>query len=226
MANPLLGEASGGWTESSSALRVMHLGIRNANCIVSDDSFTQTNPPVVTTASTISTQVDTTRLGVLSGSVCFSRPDAGNNIVGGNVESLADASLETFIRPLGVFLLTANGNAYENLPGLASGKNTYVSGQGTYGNRLFETQVLDGTSITNFSTGDALPYTPGVDLIASRNGYLMPRSIVDSGGTVRSADDAANAAEVEHGASASTTIGILRVSPDSEFNELVYDQRI
>lgn len=226
MPNPLLGEASGGFTESSSALRLMHPSVRNTVGKLTDDSFTQTNPPIVTTASTISSRVDTTQLGVLSGSVAFTRPDVGPNWIGGNVESLATASQETFVRPLGIFINSANGNAYENLPGQASGKGPYMSAQGTYSNGLFETQILDGTSITNFSTGDAIPYITGVELIASRNGYLMPREAVDGGGTVRSLDDAANAAEVEHGASASTTIALLKAPADSDFNELVYDQRI
>ena len=222
----LLGQSSGGFTESSSALRVMLGGVRNSLGVLTDDAFTQTNPPFVTTAGTISTNVDTSRLGVLDGSIAFTRPDIGNNRIGGNEEGLADPSLETFVRPMGLFLNAANGNPYENLPAQASGKNTYISSQGTHGNRLFETQVLDGAGIAGFATGDDLPYTVGVELIASRNGYLMPRNIIDAGGNVRSTDDAANAAEVEHGHAASTTLAILRVSADSDFNELVYDQRI
>jgi hypothetical protein len=222
----VLGESSGGWTESSSALRLLHPGTRNSVGKLTPDAFTQTNPPIVTTAGTISAQVDTLRAGVLSGSVAFTRPDSGPNFIGGNAESLATAYHETFVRPLGCFINSANGNAFENLPGQASGKGPYMSGQGTYGNALFETQVLDGTSITNFATGDAVPYLTGVELIASRNGYLMPRDMVDGGGVVRSADVAEVAAEVEHGRSASTTIGILKVPADSELNELLYDQLI
>lgn len=226
MAISLLGEASGGFTESSSALRILHPSVNNSIGKLTDDAFTQTNPPIVTTASTVSTQVPATTFGVLSGSIAFTRPDVGANYVGGNVESLAVAAQETFIRPLGFFINSANGNAFENVPAQASGKCPYVSSQGTHSNGLFETQILDGTAITNFATGDAIPYITGVELIASRNGYLMPREAVDGGGTVRSLDDAANAAEVEHGRAASTTLAILKVPADSELNELVYDQRI
>ena len=42
---PLLGQASGGFTESSSALRLLHVGVRNTVGILTDDAFTQTNPP-------------------------------------------------------------------------------------------------------------------------------------------------------------------------------------
>jgi len=220
----ILGEASGGWTESSSALRLLHPGVRNSLDVLVDDAFTQTNPPHVTVTSTISTQVDTLKFGVLSGSIAFSRPDAGGNgFVGGNAESLTDASLELFIRPLGVFINSANGNAYENLPGQASGKGPYMSSQGTYANALFETQVL--AAVTGFAQGEDIPYLAGMDLIASRNGYLMPLQIMD-GTTARSLDIAGSAAEVEHGHTASTVIAILKVPADSEINELIYDQRI
>lgn len=226
MSHGLLGQSSGDFTESSSALRPFHKGIANSVGILTDDAFSQTNPPHVTAAATISTQVDTSRQGVLGGSVAFTRPDAGPSYIGGNAEGLAVASLETFVRPLGIFALHSQGNAFENTPGPASGKGTYYSSQGTYMNGLFETQILDGTSITGFSTGDSIPYTVGVELVASRNGYLMPREAIDGGGTVRSLDDSANAAEVEHGASASTTIALLKVPADSSVNLMVYDQRI
>ena len=109
----LLGQASGGFTESSSALRILHVGIRNTVGVLSDDAFTQTNPPIVT--ANTSSQVDTTVLGVLSGSIAFTRPDAGSNYIGG-----PEGSADTV--PLGVFINTANGNSYENTPGTSSGK--------------------------------------------------------------------------------------------------------
>lgn len=221
----MLGQASGGFTESSSSLRLLHVGVRNTVGVLTDDAFTQTNPPVVSTAGTVSDNVPTTVLGVLGGSVAFSRPDAGSNFVGGNVEGLAVATQETFVRPLGVFLNNANGRPFENLPAQASGKGPYVSAQGTYANSLFETQALD-TDGANVAQGADLTYTVGAELIASRNGYLMPRNTIDSAGAVASIDIAAISAEVEHGRTASTTIGILKMPADSTQNELVYDQRI
>jgi hypothetical protein len=217
----LLGQASGGWTESSSALRLLHVGIRNTVGVLTTDAFTQTNPPIVTTAGTISTQADTGVLGVLSGSVAFTRPDAGSNFIGGPVEPGAPDGL--LIRPLGCFINTAVGNAYENLPGPASGKGPYVSGQGTYGNALFESQALDAAG--PLAAGDDLIYQAGQELVASRNGYLMMRVTTQTGAPV-SLDLATIAAEVANGQAASTQLGILKMAPDSEMFELVYDQRI
>lgn len=223
---PMLGQASGGFLESSSALRILHVGVRNTVGILTDDAFTQTNPPNVTTASTISSNVDTSVLGVLSGSVAFTRPDQGSLYIGGNAEALANALLETFVRPLGCFINSAAGNAFENQPGAASGKGPYVSAAGTYASQLFETQSL-GTNGVTIAAGDDLNYNAGQELIASRNGYLMPRRAINTAGAaVETLDVAAIAAEVEHGLAASTTIGVLLMPADSEQNEIVFDQRI
>lgn len=222
---PLNGQASGGWTESSSALRILYIGVRNTVGVLSDDAFTQTNPPVVAVAGTVSAQVDTLANGVLSGSVAFSRPDAGSNYVGGPIEGLGTLQAE-FVRPLGCFINSSNQGAYENLPGVASGKGPYVSAQGTFGNALFETQALD-TNGAGIAQGDALAYAVGQELIASRNGYLMPRRALNTAAAaIESLDVAAIASEVANGLAASTTIGVLKMVPDSEQNELVYDQRI
>lgn len=223
---PLLGQASGAWTESSSALRLLHVGVRNSVGVLTDDAFTQTNPPVITTpASTISTKTDTTKFGVLSGSVAFTRPDVGANFIGGNVEALTTAHLETFLRPLGCFINSANGNAFENLPGQASGKGPYVSANGTYANGLYETQALAAIGI--LAQGAAISYLTGCTLIASRNAYLMPSTFWD-GAAIVSTDIAGWAAESEHAAApnSSTVIGVLKMPADSTQNELVYDQRI
>lgn len=225
---PLVGQASGGFTESSSALRILYVGHRNSLSPLTEDGFTQTNPPNVNTAGTISANVNTRKFGVLSGSVAFTRPDVGSNFVGGNVEGLAVAGQETLIRPLGLFINDAAGYAYENLPTIASGVAPYTSAQGSMGCRLFETQILDGTGITNFNTGDNLPYVQGVRLVASRNGYLMPADAIDGTGVLRSLLTAGNVAEVEHGLAAVevTTIGILKMPADSAMDEIVFDQRI
>jgi hypothetical protein len=218
---PMLGQASGGWTESSAALRLLHVGIRNATGVLTADGFTQTNPPIVTTAGTISTQTNTGVLGVLSGSVAFTRPDQGSNFIGGPVEPGAPDNI--LIQPLGVFVNTAVGNAFENQPGPASGKNTYVSAQGTYGNQLFETQAL--AAAAPLAAGDDLIYTAGQELVASRNGYLMMRVTTQTGAAV-SLDIATITSQVANGAAASTLLGILKMPPDSEQFELVYDQRV
>jgi len=218
---PLLGQASGGFTESSSALRLLHPGVRNTVGVLTADAFTQTNPPIVTTAGTVSTQTNTGVSGVLSGSVAFTRPDQGSNFVGGPVEPGAPDNI--LIRPLGCFINTAVGNAFENQPGPASGKGPYMSGQGTYGNALFETQALDAAGA--IAAGDDLIYTAGQELIASRNGYLMMRVTTQTGAAI-SLDTATIASEVANGNAASTLLAILKMPPDSEQFELVYDQRV
>jgi len=214
---PLLGQASGGWTESSSALRLLHLGVRNSTGVLTDDAFTQANPRVIVVAATISTHVDTTATGVLSGSVCFARQDGGENFIGGPTADGNNAGAnDARQRPLGVFINSANGNAFENTPGTASGKGPYVSGQGTYGNGLFETQVLTGGG-----AGNNLAYTAGDRLVASVNGFLtnstgVATDVHDAAGGHASSDLGGNAYE----------IGILKMAPDATQNELVYDQRI
>jgi hypothetical protein len=216
----MLGQASGGFTESSSALRIFHVGVRNTVGILTDDAFTQTNPPLVTVAATISTTVDTSVLGVLSGSVCFTRPDQGSNYIGGPVEP--GAFPETHVKPLGLFINSAAGNAYENLPGPASGKGPYVSAQGTFASQLFETQALAASG--GLAQGADLTYAVGAELIASRNGYLMPR--VDGTAALDNLDIATIAAEVANGGTASTLLGVLKMPADSVQAEIVFDQRV
>ena len=220
----MLGQASGGWTESSSALRILYIGVRNSLGDLTDDAFTQTNPPIVTTTSTVSSNVSTSVLGVLSGSIAFSRPDQGSNLIGGPVES-ASAVLEKFIRPLGLFINNAVGNPYENTPGPASGKGPYVSQMGTYASQLFETQALAATTGgAALAQGGDLTYVSGQELIASRNGYLMPR--LDGSDGVTSCDNAGNASQVANGQVTSTILAILKMPSDSSQPEIVFDQRI
>jgi len=216
----LLGQSSGGWLESSSALRILHVGVRNTVGVLTDDAFTQTNPPNLTTASTVSSNVDTSVLGVLSGSVAFTRPDEGDNYIGGPVESgSAHQAFNTI--PLGMFINTAVGNSFENQPGVASGKGPYVSGQGTYASQLFETQAAATTGA--YTIGDDLTYTAGMGLMASRNGYLVPThdSAVAALNTT-----AAWSSEVTNSRAAATTLAILKMPSDSDQAEIVFDQRV
>jgi hypothetical protein len=197
----LLGQASGGFTESSSALRILHIGVRNTLGQLTADSFTQTNPPVVTNnVTSASGLLDGVVRGVLSGSIAFARPDnGGDNTHGGPTAAQAAGGGGTE-RVLGVFINNAVGNAFENQPGVASNRGPYVSAQGSYANKLYETEAI----IAN----GALTYVVGDQLLASRNGYLTN-----------------NAADV-HADNAGLVIGILKIVPDSNSDELVYDQRI
>lgn len=235
----MLGQASGGFTESSSALRLLHVGIRNTNAVLTDDAFTQTNPPIITTpASTISSTVDTGVLGVLSGSVAINRPDQGSNYVGGpgsstiiaasggGTASTASAtSLPQAYSPVGLFINNAVGNAYENTPGPASGLGPYVSAMGTYASQLYETQAL--AAIGALAQGGDLPYITGVPLITSLNGYLMPARVW-TGAANANADLVTTALQsaVVNSASSSTTVAVLRMPADSTQPEIVFDQRI
>jgi hypothetical protein len=213
MSISLLGQASGGFTQSNSALRILHVGVRNTVGQLTADSFTQTNPPVITAAATKSTASGFTAgvLGVLSGSIAFARNDEGEFYHGGPTDSGVTANTKE--KPLGVFINTAVGLAFTNQPGVASNRGPYVSAQGTYGNALYETQILTGGD-----AGDALAYTIGDELFASVNGYLT-NSLLD--------DDLH---DVSHGSGPNDgnkwTIGILTVAGDTSSDELVYDQRI
>lgn len=195
----LLGQASGAWTESSSALRILHVGIRNTTGTLTDDAFTQSNPSAIggAAASEQLTALGYTNvLGCLSGSVAVVR---GDNQIGG-----PSAGNEAV---LGVFINNANGNAFENTPGVASDKGPYVSAQGTYANCLFETFDLD--------SGAAINYTAGDSLASSVNGFLTTVQGV-------AGNEAVN---LVNGATA-VTIGILKMPADSVQSEIVYDQRI
>lgn len=198
---PLLGQASGDWTESSSALRILHVGIRNTVGILTDDAFTQTNPPVVVATPAKVSQsagMNTAVLGVLGGSIAFTRRDVGSNYVGGP-DAVGGAGSAGVI-PLGIFINNAVGRPYENTPGPASGIGPYVSGMGTYGNSLYETSDLVGAAST-------LTYNVGDFLYASQNGYLTNVSA-----------DAYDALP--------QVIGILKMPADSVQPEIVFDQRI
>ena len=207
----LLGQASGGFTESSSSLRILHLGIRNTVGVLCEDAFEQSNPPVEsgTAGATTASMVDGTVLGVLSGSIAFTRADAGSNQIGGPADGA---------QPIGCFINNAKGNAFENTPGVASGKGPYVSAQGTYANALFETfdlATVDGSAPLTYTTGDSL--------VASVNGYLTNISdtsnshcaVLEDAGTLALLNDDTD-----------VLIGILKMPADSTQDEIVYDQRI
>lgn len=211
----LLGQASGGFTESNSALRILHVGVRNTVTQLAADAFTQTNPPVVTTQVTAASGFSSQIFGVLSGSVAFARPDAdtatANGVIGGPTNEGGDLGAQDTQRPLGIFINTANGQAFTNQPGIASNRGPYVSAQGTYGNKLYETKNLDAGNVS---------WTIGDELVASLNGYLT--NIIDD----HNSHDIVHGCGPNKAAGAYWTIAILTIAPDSSSDELVYDQRI
>lgn len=199
------GQASGNFVEGQSALRILYIGHRNTfSAQLTTDAFVQTNPPVVAAIGTVSATLGPApSRGVLSGSVAFTRPDAGNGFIGG---PLAAAPLAGEVRPLGFFINDAAGYSYLNTPAAASGLGPYTSGQGTVGTKLYETQNLVG--------GAALTYAVGQTVVASRNGY------------VTNVANANNSLELALGYSAATQIGVIKIVPDAVLAELLFDQRI
>ena len=229
----LLGQASGGWTESSSALRILNVVIRNSIGVLTDDAFTQTNPTAV--ATNVTTRVDTTKAGVLSGSVAFTRPDAGSNMVGGPGSNAVQTAIAANVarkigyNVLGIFINSANGNAYENTPGVASGIGPYVSAMGSFGDALYETNMIGAAIGGDPAAGAAIVYVNGLELIASRNGFLTPRRQLNAAANaIISCDSQAVAAQsfVAGADNSSTVIGLLKMPPDAIQTELVFDQRI
>ena len=196
----LSGQASGGWTESSSALRLLHVGIRNTVGILTSDAFTMTNTVGALAgvyADPTSNGFDSSVLGILSGSCAYTRGDQGTNEIGGPDGSAAGSDPAGIVL-LGVFINTAAGNDFENQPAVASDKGPYVSGQGTYANSLYETSSVASAALT---------YTTGDYLYASANGYI----------TNDSADDIASTPVI---------LGVLKMPADAVQPEIVYDQRI
>lgn len=194
-----IGQGSGDFRETSGRVQIFHVGIRNSLGVLTADAFTQSNPPVDTTAGHISTTLAAiTKKGVLGASIAFTRPDAGNGFHGGPVK--ISNAFQAGQKPLGIFINDALGNAYENTPGVASGRGPYLCGRGTVGLSLWETQ--------NQSSGAALTYAPGDLLYASLNGFV----------TNLSAD--------AYEQSGQTIIGVVKVAPDANNSLMVVDLRI
>jgi len=195
-----LGQGSGDFRETSGRVQIFHVGTRNSVGILTADAFTQANPVNVTAGANVSTTLaGISKKGVLGASFAFSRPDAGNGFHGGPLFSGGSAVAAQ--KPLGLFINDSLGNAFENTPGVASGRGPYLCGYGTVGVSIWETQVQVGAST-------ALTYAAGDKLYASVNGFVT--------------NVAADANEV----SAPTIIGILKVAPDANNSLMVFDLRI
>lgn len=206
------GQSSGDFKETSSRIQLFHVVTRNSLGVLTPDAFTQANPPVVTAlAGKSTTLANITKVGVLGASVAFTRPDVGNGYHGGPVAP--GGVYASGQRPLGLFLNDAIGNAFENTPGVASGRGPYVCGSGScVGVLLYETksQGLSGGP----AIGTALTYAVGDKVFASANG-LLTNNILDA--YERNVAGATNA-DV-------TLMGIVKVIPDSNSALLVLDLR-
>lgn len=203
MSSAIGGISSGDFKETSARVQLLHVVTRNSLGLLTPDAFTQANPPVVTTQKS-TTLSGITKTGVLGGTVAFTRPDYANGYHGGAVKP--SGSYSAALQPLGIFLNDAVGNAFENTPGVASGRGPYVCGSGScVAVALYETKGQIS------SPGTALTYAAGDKLYASVNGLL----------TNVSADS------YETGASVTPTVmGIVKVAPDANSALLVLDMRI
>lgn len=204
-----LGQGSGDFRETSARIHLLHVGTRNALGMATPDAFTQANPVIVTTTANISTTLSsaglTAKKGVLAASVAFTRPDAGNGFHGGPVQ--VAAAYVAGQKPLGLFLNDALGNAFENTPGVASGRAPYVCGMATVGVALWETQRQIGGST-------ALTYAVGDRLYASVNGLLTNR--IEDAYEYQVVADPDNV----------TVMGVVKVAPDANNTLMILDLRV
>ena len=165
---------------NQGALRILYSLLKDSIPVLASDGFTQANPSVVSTLSAVSTTLPANvKRGVLGGSVAFVRPDAGANVVGG--AALVSAAYVAKTRPLGLFINDAAGNAYENLPAVASGKSPFLRG-GSVGVKIYETAIqttalysAGSWALTGATVGTAITYAIGDKLYASVNGLLTNR---------------------------------------------------
>lgn len=200
-----LGQGSGDFRETSGRVQIFHVGTRNSVGILTADAFTQANPVNVTaTANVSSTLTGISKKGVLGASFAFTRPDAGNGFHGGPL--LISTAAVAGQKPLGLYINDSLGNAFENTPGVASGRGPYLCGFGTVGVSIWETQNL-------VSGSAALTYAAGDKLYASQNGFV----------TNVLADSYENFVS---GNPAPTVVGILKVAPDANNSLMVFDLRI
>lgn len=194
------GQSSGDFRETSGRVQLYHVVTRNSMGLLAPTGFTQANPPVVVT-NVSTTLAGISKVGVLGGSVAFTRPDVGNNYIGGPHPTPGTAG----VRPLGFFLNDALGNAFENTPGVASGRAPYVCGSGScVGLSIYETK--------NISSGAALTWAVGDLVFASQNGLAT--------------NVAADNNRSETIAQGPTILGVVKVAPDANSSLLVLDLRV
>jgi len=202
------GQASGDFLLSYGALRILYKSFSNTVPELTPDSFTVSNPGVVTAHK--SDVLDTTpKNGVLGGSVAFTRPDIGDNYVGPAV--LISSAYSSTLVPVGIFVNDALGNSYENTPGTASNKGPFLQGPSAFGTRLYETKNQTGHGGT---AGATLTYASGDKLYASVNGYLT-NNFEDSyeAMAIRAASGTPHWYEC-------TVMGIVLSAPDSTNTEM------
>lgn len=207
------GQSSG--VQGSGALRILYSLVKDSVPVLAADGFTQSNPSVVTASANVSTTLPVNvKKGVLGGSVAFTRWDQGANTVGGPLAFNDSAATRTVggvikqpaCRPLGLFINDSLGNAYENTPGVASGKGPFLRG-GSVGVKVYETQhQITGSANLSYAAGDRL--------YASVNG-LLTNVLEDSFefAAMTSAGASPSASDV-------TVMGVVLAPPDATSAEL------
>lgn len=209
MAQPIGGVSSGDFKETTARVQPLYVVTRNSQGQLTADAFTQANPPVVTGQKS-STLTSITKLGVLGGTVAFSRPDYGNGYHGGPVK--ISSAYSATLKPLGVYINDSLGNDWENKPGVASGRGAYYSGSGgCLAVSVYETKVQLGGS-----AGNAITYATGDKLYASVNG-LLTNVLADA---YEYNVTSQNAIEF------CTCMGVVKSAPDTTSDLLVYDARV
>lgn len=207
------------------ALEILYPGHRNSWAVLTEDTFTQSNPAgpngtAANTSTTFASQSNTS--GVLGGSVAFTRPDVGNNFIGGPAYVAGVAPAESgAVRPLGLFINDAVGNAFENTPGIASGKGPYMSSMGTYKVDLYETDCTNGGTLSDGTVliADAtIVYSAGLLLYASENGLL----------TANPSDsyEVTQGVAVIGSGNEPTVVGVVIQAPTSSSATMVVDLRL
>lgn len=204
------GQSSGDFRETSGRVQLFHVVTRNSLGVLTPDAFTQANP-CIEAGGASATLTGITKTGVLGSTVAFTRPDYLNGYHGGPVK--ISGAFNANVVPLGIFLNDAVGNAYENTPGVASGRGPYVCGNGScVGLSLYETKIVTttGGGVIGNSVGT---YAVGDKVYASVNGLVTRRSN--------------DAYEAQAPVSATpTVIGVVKVAPDANSTLLVIDMRI
>jgi len=210
------GQGSGDFKETSARVQLFHVVTRNSLGLLTPDAFTQANPPVVTTLAYVSTTLASiVKAGVLGGSVAMTRPDYGNNYIGGP----NSASYAAGCKPVGIFLNDSLGNAYENTPGVASGRGPYVCGSGScVGLAIYETKNQLGNT---GSAGAALTYNVGDLVFCSPNGLIT--NLVSDAYEIQVGGYTAAYTSTH---APPTVMGVVKCAPDANSSLLVIDLRV
>lgn len=138
-------------------LKILYPGHENSLCTLESAGYTMVNYVAGTTVN--DTLDANTNVGVLGGMIATMK---GSYEVG----ACTGASDE----PMGLFINDAAGNAYENLPAMASGKAPFTQSQGSYETNVYETRNAADTADLTYAVGDKL-YPAVSGLLTKESGF-------------------------------------------------------